>query len=78
MSFQLFLTIFDLSILLVFKTCFYWRSINESTLISNLNHSNPTSNEKVMLEISTVGLSRVIDNDSIMQVVLTKIDISYH
>ena len=78
MSFRLFLTIFDLSILLVFKKCFYWRSINESIFISNLNHSNPTSNEKVTLEISTVGLSRVIENDSIMQVVLNKFDISYH
>ena len=78
MSFQLFLKVFDLSILLVFKTYFYWISINEFIFISNLNHLNPTSNEKVMLEISTVGLSRVIDNDSIMQVVLTKIDISYH
>ena len=31
-----------------------------------------------MLEISTLGLSWVIENDSTMQVVLTKIDKSYH
>ena len=78
MSFRLFLTVFDLSILLLFKTCFYWKYINEYNFISNLNHLNPTSNEKFMLEISTVGLSWVIENDSVMQVVLTKIDISYH
>ena len=77
MSFQLFLKVFDLSILLFFKTCFYWRSINESIFISNFNHLNLTSNEKVMLEISIVGLSQVIENDSIMQVVLNKFNISY-
>ena len=78
MSFRLFLTVFDLSILPILKTCFYWRLINESNFISNLNHLNLTSNEKFMLEISIVGLSWVIENDSVMQVVLTKIDISYH
>ena len=52
--------------------------MNESNFISNLNHSNPTSNEKVTLKTLTVDLSWVIENDYVMQVVLTKIDISYH
>ena len=72
----MFLTVFDLSIILLFKTCFYWRYINESTFISNLNHLNPTSNEESMLEISIVGLDWVIENASIMQVVLNKFGIS--
>ena len=78
MSFRLFLIVFGLSIIIVFKPCFYWRWINEYNFITNLNHSNLTSNEKFMLEVSTVGLRCVIENDSVMQVVLTKIEISYH
>jgi len=39
---------------------------------------NPTSNEESMLKTFTVVLSWVIENDYLMQVVLSKIDISYH
>ena len=43
-----------------------------------MNQFNPRLNEYFMLEIPTVGLSWKIENDSVMQVVLSKIDISYH
>ena len=75
---RLFTSVFDPSILLVFKTCFYWRSINESNLIFNLNQFNSSLNEKFMLERSIIGLSWKIENDSIMQVVLRKFNIPLH
>ncbi len=78
MFFRLFLCTFDPYIFNAFKKCFYWIYLHEYTLIYNFNRFNLSSNEKFMLKISTVGLSWEIENDYVMQVDLSKFDISYH
>jgi hypothetical protein len=55
---KLFTGIFDPSILIVFKTCFYWGYTHEYYFISNWNHVDPSSNEKVIFKIVIVGLGR--------------------
>lgn len=52
----LFITNFLISSLRIFKTCFYWKDKNESTLISKWNHIDPIFIEEVTLQIVTVGL----------------------
>jgi hypothetical protein len=52
----LFIRHFVISNLRVLKTCFYGIWKNESTLLSKFNHIDRIFNEKVTLQIVTVGL----------------------
>ena len=75
---HMFIGIFDPSIILVFKTCFYWRYLDESFFISNWNHINPSFNEKVVLKIVTIGLGWNSQTTLGCRLLFRLYDIPYH
>ena len=70
--------IFNPSIIILLKIYFYLTYLYESNFTSDLNHVNPSANEKVVLDLVIVGLGRNSQETLACRSLLRIFGISFH